>query len=315
VALAALLAVALLASVPTLRGVFDRIGRVNPTWIVLAIMLEIASELSFVAVFRLFFDRVPAGDARRLAWTELASGALLPVGGAGGLAIGGWLMSLTGVGPHWIARRSAGLFFLGAAVSGAALIAAGLGLIAGARGPHDFLLAVLPSAIALAITITLATLPWTVGSRQHAPRWLSAITIGVREAEHTVLTRHAGWRGLAALGYLGFDIAVLWIALKALGHPPSVAALVMAYSIGYAANSLPAPGGIGVLDAGLTGALVLYGVAPVHAAAAVLIYHAIAFWVPGLGGLYAYMRLRPRLLAHDDGEASTRTTTADEQHR
>jgi uncharacterized membrane protein YbhN (UPF0104 family) len=70
----------------------------------------------------------------------------------------------------------------------------------------------------------------------------------------------------------------------------------MGYSIGYAANSLPVPGEIGVLDAGLAGALVLYGVAPAHAAAAVLIYHAIAFWVPGLGGLYAYMRLRPRLL-------------------
>ena len=72
--------------------------------------------------------------------------------------------------------------------------------------------------------------------------------------------------------------------------------LTLGYSIGYAANSLPIPGGIGVLDAGLTGALVLYGVSPVHAAAAVIVYHAIAFWVPGLGGLLAYLRLRPRLL-------------------
>ena len=72
--------------------------------------------------------------------------------------------------------------------------------------------------------------------------------------------------------------------------------MILAYSIGYAANSLPIPGGIGVLDAGLTGALVLYGISPVHAAAAVIVYHAIAFWVPGLGGLIAYLRLRPRLL-------------------
>ena len=111
-ALVAALMLALLASVPALRGVLDRIGHVDPIWIVVAVALEIASELSFVAVFRLFFDRVPARDARRLAWTELASGALLPVGGAGGLAIGGWLMSLTGARPGWIARRSAGLFFL-----------------------------------------------------------------------------------------------------------------------------------------------------------------------------------------------------------
>jgi len=27
----------------------------------------------------------------------------------------------------------------------------------------------------------------------------------------------------------------------------------------------------------------------------VLVYHAIAFWIPSLGGLIAYARLRPRL--------------------
>jgi Lysylphosphatidylglycerol synthase TM region len=142
-----------------------------------------------------------------------------------------------------------------------------------------------------------------VGSRPYAPPLAGAIAAGVKEAERTTFTRRAGWRAVAALGYLGFDIAVLWIALRALGRPPGVPALVMGYSIGYGATSLPAPGGIGVLDAGLTGALVLYGVAPAHAAAAALIYHAIAFWVPGLGGLYAYVRLRPRLLAPADGEA------------
>ena len=55
------------------------------------------------------------------------------------------------------------------------------------------------------------------------------------------------------------------------------------------------PGGAGVLDAGLVGALVLYGAPPLQAAAAVLVYHAIALWVPALGGLFAYARLRPRL--------------------
>lgn len=300
-ALLAVFAVALLAAVPGLRRVVDRIGHVDPVWIVAAVALELASELSFVAVFRLFFDRIPARDARRLAWTEAASGALLPVGGAGGLAIGGWLMSLTDARLPWIARRSAGLFFLGAAVSSAALTAAGAALIAGAPGPHDFLRAVLPTAIALTATVAIAALPWIVGSRRHTPRWLSAIATGVKEAEQVALTRRAGWRGVAALGYLAFDVAVLWIALKALGRPPSVPVLVMGYSIGYAATSLPVPGGIGVLDAGLAGALVLYGVAPAHAAAAVLIYHAIAFWVPGLGGLYSYLRLRSRLLAADGG--------------
>jgi hypothetical protein len=29
----------------------------------------------------------------------------------------------------------------------------------------------------------------------------------------------------------------------------------------------------------------------------VIVYHAIAFWIPGLGGVFAYLRLRPRLLS------------------
>jgi hypothetical protein len=64
--------------------------------------------------------------------------------------------------------------------------------------------------------------------------------------------------------------------------------------LGYLASIVPIPGGIGVLEAGLSGALILYGVSPAHAVAAVLIYHTIALWVPGLGGLCAYLGLRPR---------------------
>jgi uncharacterized membrane protein YbhN (UPF0104 family) len=59
---------------------------------------------------------------------------------------------------------------------------------------------------------------------------------------------------------------------------------------------VPIPGGVGILDAGLAGTLVLYGAPATQAAAAVLIYHAIAFWVPGLGGLIGYSLLRRRLI-------------------
>jgi uncharacterized membrane protein YbhN (UPF0104 family) len=290
------LGVALLAAVPGLRGVLREIGHIGPGWVALAVALELASAVSFVVVFRLFFDRLEARDARALAWTAQGSGALLPGGGAGGLAIGGWLISLTGVPVRWVVRRSAGLFFLSALVSCSALVAGGVTLIAGASGPHDFVRVVLPTAFVAAGTLLVAALPAILGRRQRTPRWLAAVATGVREAEETTFTRHPSWRLFGAFGYLAFDIAVLGVLLRAVGHAPSVAVVVLAYSIGYAANALPIPGGIGVLDAGLTSALVLYGVSPVHAAAAVLVYHAIAFWVPGIGGVVAYLRLRPRLL-------------------
>ena len=303
-ALLLLLAGALLAAVPGLRDVLREIRDIGLGSLALGVALELASAVSFVVVFRLFFDHLDGRDARALAWTAQGSGALLPGGGAGGLAIGGWLISLTGAPVRWIVRRSAGLFFLSALVSTSALVGAGVALMAGAPGPHDRLTVVLPTVLVAIGTLLMAALPAMLGSRTKAPRWIAAIATGVREAEQTTFNRHPSWRLLGALGYLAFDIAVLWVLLRAVGHAPSIAVVVLAYSVGYAANSLPIPGGIGVLDAGLTGALVLYGVSPVHAAAAVIVYHAIAFWIPGLGGMAAYMRLRPRLL-----RAGARTST------
>jgi uncharacterized membrane protein YbhN (UPF0104 family) len=293
-ALLVALGVALLAAVPGLRGVLREIGDIGPGWIVVAVALELASAVSFVVVFRLFFDGLDARDARALASTAQGSGALLPGGGAGGLAIGGWLTALTGAPLRWIVRRSAGPFFLSAAVSSAALVGAGLALMAGASGSDDRLTVVLPTVFVAVGLVLVAALPAILRSCPRAPRWLASIATGVREAEQTAFIYRPSWRVVGALGYLAFDIAVLWVTLRAVGSAPSVAAVTLGYSIGYAANSLPIPGGIGVLDAGLTGALVLYGVSPVHAAAAVIVYHAIAFWVPGLGGVLAYLRLRPR---------------------
>jgi uncharacterized membrane protein YbhN (UPF0104 family) len=294
-ALLAALVVTLLASVPALRGVLREIGHMSPIWLAVAIALEIASDVSFVVLFRGFFDRLPARETRALAWTEQATGALLPGGGAGGLAIGGWLAHLAGAPLEWIVRRSGGVFFLTSAVNGATVIAAGLALVLGVSGPHDFARTALPALLVTAGIALVAALPRVVRSRPGTPRWIRGISAGVEDAEQTTF-HHPSWRLAGALGYLGFDIAVLWTCLHAFGDATSIPAIVLAYNIGYLANALPIPGGIGVLDAGLAGALVLYGSSGTDAAAAVLVYHAIALWVPGLGGSLAYLRLRPRLV-------------------
>ncbi len=216
-ALLGLMALSLLLALPGMPSAVRAIERVSPLWIAAAVALELASDISFVVIYRLFFDRLDARDARALGWTSQAAGALLPGGGVGGYAVSGWLTRLTGQPTSWVVRRSSALFFLTSGINAAAVIIPGALLLAGVAGPHEFLLAGLPMLLAV-----------------------------------------------GALGYL--------------------------------ANTVPIPGGIGVLDAGLTGALVLYGASPIHAAAAVLLYHAIALWVPGLGGSYAYLRPRPRLV-------------------
>ncbi|MGA2928088.1 MAG: lysylphosphatidylglycerol synthase domain-containing protein [Solirubrobacteraceae bacterium] len=70
--------------------------------VIAAIVLEFGSCAAFVVIFRLFFDDVPVGPARELAWTEQGAGALLPGGGAGALAVGGWLLQRQAI----LTRRS-----------------------------------------------------------------------------------------------------------------------------------------------------------------------------------------------------------------
>jgi hypothetical protein len=198
--LLAVLGITLLLSVPALRPVLRAIREISPGWIAVAIALELASCVSFVIIFRLFFDRVGPRDARALAWTEMASGALLPGGGVGGYAIGGWLLHLTGAPTRWIVRRSGGLFFLTSAVNSATVISAGLLLLAGAAGPHDFARAALPALLAGAATLVVLALP-RMASRRDVPVWVDGFAVGVRDAQRTA--RQPSWRLLGALGYPG----------------------------------------------------------------------------------------------------------------
>src|SRR5947209_1199387 len=62
--LLAALGISLLLSVPALRPVLHAIREISPWWIVAAVTLELASCVSFVVIFRLFFDRVAGRDAR-----------------------------------------------------------------------------------------------------------------------------------------------------------------------------------------------------------------------------------------------------------
>jgi hypothetical protein len=140
VGLLALTIVVLLAAVPALSGVVGEITHMHRGWLVLAGFLELASCASFVVLFRNFFSTVSARVGRRLAWTEMGSGALLPGGGVGSLALGGWLLHLVGTPTHEILRRSSGLFFFTSAVNVGALVTGRILLASGVPGGHDTIL-------------------------------------------------------------------------------------------------------------------------------------------------------------------------------
>jgi hypothetical protein len=66
-----------------------------------------------------------------MAWSQMGSGALLPGGGVGSLAVGGWLLHVAGMPTRQIVQRSSGLFFLTSAINVLTLAAAGLLLLLG----------------------------------------------------------------------------------------------------------------------------------------------------------------------------------------
>ena len=293
---AVLLAVvlALLLAVPALRKVFTDMRSASTGWLVLAVTLELASCASFVVIFRHFFGGLAPRRARQLAWTEMGSGALLPTGGAGALAFGGWLMHLDGVPTDQIVRRSTGLFFLSSAVSVAAMtggaVLLGTGLSAGPSGVLAWGVPLAAGVAAIGLAFTLRRLAQASDSRLASSTPMRALADGVTEA--LAAMRHPSWRLAGAIGYLAFDIGVLYAALRAVHFDPPVAVLILGYIIGYIGNLVPVPGSIGVLEGSLVSVLILYGAPAVETTAAVLIYHAVAFWVPSLGGLVGYRLLR-----------------------
>ena len=111
------------------------------------------------------------------------------------------------------------------------------------------------------------------------------------------------WLIVGLIGYLAFDVAILMCTFRAFGNAPATAVVWMGYLIGELGGLIPIPGGLGGVELGVVGCLVLYG-APVGAAtAAVLVYRAIALLVPAVTGAGAFALLQ-RALAHETSTLS-----------
>ncbi len=108
---------------------------------------------------------------------------------------------------------------------------------------------------------------------------------GVREYMHTA----DGQRLLAwALLYWVGDLVSLWAALQAFGVTVSIPAIVVAYVLGYLAQSVPIPliatGGV---DAATTFTLRAVGVPIEVALLGVVAHRVFAFWLPVIPGLWS----------------------------
>jgi len=187
-------------------------------WVVVAILLEVLSCASYVVAFLQVFERAPIRLGARVALSEEAFGAAVSLGGVGSIAVGGWLLVERGAPPRRIAERSAVLFLYTSAINVITLILAALGLFLGLPGPGNPLLSIVPAAVGALVLVLFLLLPRYVDRvvRRIEPGRLQAFltetAASVRDTERLIF--HPDWRIIGAIGYLWFDIAVLFACLR-----------------------------------------------------------------------------------------------------
>jgi len=211
-----------------------------------------------------------------------------------------------------IARRSVAFFLIKSSVNFVAVAVVGTIMAVGLAGPDKslWLTAVPAAGASLVIAAVLVVprlgagraVPADAGRTRRALREVrKALVGGTAEAVQIVRSRNllviAG-----SLGYWAFDNAVLWATFHAFGLHPPLTVILIGYLIGQLGGLLPLPGGLGGIDGGLIGTLIVYGTPAAATAAAVLVYRVILFWLPLLLGAVAFISLRRGLNRPDRPE-------------
>ncbi len=249
-------------------------------WIATAAALELLSAVGFVLTFKLVF-------APQLTWRRatpaslraLGASTVMPAGGLIGPGMGAW--SAGGERPSISELARSTIVFVLLTNAPAAIVLAVLGSMLWLglpSGPHQPALTILPAALAGAV-VGAAWLAGRPSTRPGRP-----LKRGLTDTR--VLIASGDWKLAGGVAYYAFDNAVLWAAFHAFGHAPPIGVVTMGYLVGSLAGSLPLPAGLGAVEGGLIGALILYGAPAAPAVAAVLLYRGISLSVPiGLGAL------------------------------
>ncbi len=289
-------------SLPGLDEVRTRLADASPGWLGVALALQAASCLAFVAAFRgVFCRRLPWRLSYEVGMAAQGTNVLLPSGGAGGLALAAWALRRTGMPAERLARRTVAFYVLTSSVNFLTAVAVGSLLALGIlSGGGSLLWTAGPAAAALAVIAAVLALPRLLGRlgsrerRGRAGRVLrvveTSLSAGIADAR--LLVRTGNPQILAgAIGFMALDVAALGAAFAAIGGLPPVGVLLLAYVIGQLGGLIPLPGGVGGADGGLIAAFALYGTPLGAAAAAVLAYRAFQLGLPALFGALAIVRL------------------------
>jgi uncharacterized protein (TIRG00374 family) len=283
-------------------------------WVLLA--LEAASFWAYgellLAVVRAAGERPPRNLIQRSTVVGASLGKTLPGGSATAMA-----MIVATLRPHGLsgARVTAALAAAGA-VSWAALalllpVGAVLALVGGETGAVALgAVALAAGGVAAAAFVPLALrrperagalVERVIGSiaRGRVRRWVdpaklgSLVSTGVASAARLVRNRRAlAAAGACALANWLLDFMVLFTLVASIGGETALLPLLLVYVAGQLLAAVPiTPGGVGVVEATMTGMLIAAGAPGGEAIAAVLGYRLASHWLPVVVGLALFPTL------------------------
>jgi uncharacterized protein (TIRG00374 family) len=301
----------LFPAITKVLGAWPRLTSLDPIWFAVALAAEVASFACNFGLQRLalrakgWFAVVTAG----LAGNSVTNS--LPGGSAIGAGVQFRMLSTAGFDTDTAVSGLAAISFIGvAALLGLPLFAAPA-MIAGIRvspglahaallGLAGFVLFAGLGALVLATDRPLVTAgrvaqkAWNRLTRgRHPVTGLDQRLLADRDAIRTALGEH--WRKalLLTTGRLAFDYGCLLAALHATASSPQPALVLLAYAAAGILALIPiTPGGLGIVEAGLSSLLILAGVHPANAVLATLAYRLASYWLPLVSGLPAYLLFR-----------------------
>lgn len=287
---------------PTLVQVFgsyDELGRLSPWWLLVMVALQVGS---FACLWALQRIAVNTRDWFVVVWSQLAGNAfarVVPGGGAAGAALQYRYLNRAGV-PTGIAVT--GLTASNLLVFGVLLalpvfavpsllngVHADASLLRGAAAAFSLLLVMFAGGVVLLVfDRPVEVVGELVQKARNRVRRRRAPRTDIPERlleERALILRVMGrrwWEALlAAIGRWLLDFATLLAALAAVGADPSPAAVLLAFVIAQALGQIPlTPGGLGFVEAGLTGTLALVGVTGGGAVLTTLAYRLVSYWLP-----------------------------------
>ncbi|HEU5214280.1 MAG TPA: YbhN family protein [Gaiellaceae bacterium] len=318
-------AVSLYLLFPSLVELFTQwrsLGELDPWWLLLAVVFEAASVMSLWEVQRIAL-RTPSWFAVGTAQLAgNAAGNVIPGGAATAGAFSYRMLVRAGVRRDDVAGGLAAVSIANTATILVFPVLALPAILGGLQAPHGLLQTAYIGAGAF-VVVVLAGLAAFLWNRplELAGRAIDSVLRllpGKREAHGSgerLLGQRDGLRAAfgarwpfalcAVAGKPGFDYLGLVCCLAAVGARPDPSLVVLAYSAAMLLALIPfTPGGLGFVEAGLTGLLTLAGASAHQAVVATLAYRLLTFWLPlPLGGI-AYLLHRRRYGATPDASAS-----------